>query len=129
MKATGAVNVFEQLNALRLWEFRIDFLRTGRDIGDNVLQILGSTDFCYYHLAQIRFFNTFYISCPLSFSHAMFSEATAKESEAYASRGLLDCGARVFRIVADAGDSTWSQDHFVVATHASITIEKVLYQQ
>ena len=56
--------MFDELNALDLPDFRIDSHRTAPDLGDDVLTVIGSTDFTYYHKAQVQFFNTVYLSCP-----------------------------------------------------------------
>ena len=119
--------MFDELNALQLWDFRIDTHCTARDLGDDVLTVLGSTDFSYYHRAQVLFFDTEYISCPVHFCHARFALASNANTKRIRELVELDHETKVFQITPDTGDSTSERHHFVAASRVLVTIETVYY--
>jgi len=119
--------MLDELNALHLWDFRIDSLRTASNLGEDVLTVLATRDFSYCHEAQVQFFDTVYMSCPVDFSHAQFAPASDAEIERIRELTEFDDETKVFRIIEDAGDSKYERHHFIAASRAVVTIETVYY--
>jgi hypothetical protein len=113
---------FEALNALGLWDFKLDSLR------ERSLTILASNDFDYYHQAEIRFEDVTFIECAEKFSHAVFRRDTVEERRARFAR--LGIEGEVFCIRTEAADGCQGSEqdqYFVVARRASCAIGTVYY--
>ena len=107
---------FDELNELRLWDFRLDSFGTSED-GDDVLSIFGATS-PYVTAAAVRFHDVQFISAPTMFHHAHFRGATP--DEVAASRRLAEFDCDLFAIDVDDGEYTF----FIAATSASITFRE-----
>jgi hypothetical protein len=119
--------IFADLNARRIWDFQFDFAATAGPAQFDVLTILGSTDFSYYHNAEIRFFDVRYISCPTYFSHALFGIASSSDSERLQAVAIID-DTRLFCVTVEA-ESSDECDHFIAASRVEVTIKDVAYSQ
>ena len=117
------LTVFDELNQLGIWDFRIDSFATSPEVGDDVLTILGSTDFSYYHQVEVQFFETDFVYCPIRFCHARFEEADRDKLTQISFPPELNPEARLFSIIAE--DSVY----FIAAQNAAVRIETVKYSE
>ena len=116
------MHALDELNALCLWDFRI------ASYNDDVLTILGSTDFDYYHKAEIRFHSVDFLECATAFSHAYFGVASKEDaSRVLAKSEDHEPGVTVFCILADHDKGNYSAKYFIVAERAECTIGTVYY--
>lgn len=116
------MNVPSELNALGLWDFRIESYK------DGVLTILGSTDFAYYHKAEIRFHSVCFLECATAFSHAYFDVASKEDANSVLAKSEdHEPGNTVFCILADHDQGNYSAKYFIVAERAECTIGTVYY--
>ncbi len=113
--------IFDEINALGCWDFQV------HAYVDGVLTILASTDFCYYHLAEIRFHGVSFVSIATGFSHAIFRLASADEIDAL--RRATDVEGQTFCIVTEHGAGPDGPKHFVVAERVECKVETVSYRK
>lgn len=112
--------VFDEINSLELWEWRI-----GSFEGDT-LTLWGSTDFSYYHRAEVEFQGVEFISCPACFEHALFRAASPEESEQVMGGRDWD-ESEAFAIVTEHGSGPDGPTYFVCAAKVSCRVGTVYY--
>ena len=117
---------FDQLNVPNKWDFMFDFSGAAGPPQFDVLTIIGSFDFCYYHEVEIRFHDIHYISCPTSFTDAQFGLAPKSESDKLRYLASFDDDTQLFCITVDASADDAS-DHFIAASHVEVAIKHVGY--
>lgn len=117
---------FEGLNQLALWDFEVRTYSSLDALGEHNLLVVGSRDFCYYHDAEVRFFEVAYLSLPSRFHHARFRLATAHE-EMLVRQRAGDVTGQVFCIVEEH-DGPDAHAHFIVAARVAIRLETVRYR-
>lgn len=110
-------SVFEAVNQLQLWDWQLGGLEGGR------LTILGSTDFSYYHKAEIVFHEVELICCPTYFSDAHFRAASDEERGRFAESREWE--SEMFAIVTDHGNGPDGTLYFVCAQRAECRIGTV----
>lgn len=112
---------FSAINELHLWDWKIDGLEGGR------LTVFGSSDFAYYHQAEVVFHEVDLISCPTYFSDAHFRAATDEERGRFVDN--RDWEGKMFAIVTGHGNGPDGSAHFVCAERAECRIGTVYYYQ
>jgi len=111
--------VFDAVNDLHLWDWRVESFERGR------LTILGSTDFAYYHNAEVVFHEVEFMSCSTSFSHALFRGASDEERERLIENAEWE--GQLFTIVSDHGNGSDGLSYFVCAQRAECLLGKIYY--
>lgn len=115
---------FRELNELALWDFEVRSFSRADGSDEDVLLLMGSRDFCYYHNAEIRFTGVEYSALPTHFSHAFLRVATSDEVARLREQANFACG--VFCIVEEH-DSASARAHYVAAANVAVRVETVLY--
>ena len=119
---------FDRLNAPNNWDFQFDLAGASGPPQHDVVTILASFDFTYYHEAEIRFHDVHYISCPTYFSDALFGLGPRSEFERLRSLASFDEDTQLFCITIDASLPDAS-DHFIAASHVDVTFKQVGYRE
>jgi hypothetical protein len=117
------MNALEQLNSIVCWDYRIQSFDGYR------LVLVGGTDLCYYHLVEAEFEEVDFISCPSSFSHARFRQATRAERSRVSRLVGIEDGATLFAIEAESCGSLEPQVFFILAQSIKVTEGTVYYYQ
>lgn len=119
----GLKELQDTLSKMNIYEYQI--LELSRS---NVLTILGSMDFCYYHEIEIYIYNPSFISIPYRFSEAIFRAATDNEIDILKEKlTVTEVSAKVLCVELDKlllGEKC--EKHFIVAEEISFK-EEIVY--